>query len=342
MHMKLAVSFISLIIIAFIWVSCEENNESNFSGIYCLNVQNMEMTILQSGDLVTFSISYDQLNEGTGIINGDTLLLTASILGEGSFTATLRFSGDRKSFTGPYQIADNQGNPSAEGILQGYKGTCVTFDIDKNGIPKFIEADFTQHEKIEMISKFRSGFGHSFTDGTEACRSMKHYYTPFVEYRENNNVEIYSPVKGTIVSLMHDAEGGPSGLYNTEVQIMPDNQPAFVIQIFHCDLVSPDMVIGKRVAAGEKIGFARMYYTGWDQYVTSFDIALWVNTPSGMRLISYFEALTEAVFNHYASGETYSRQDFIITKEDRDADPLECDGESFVNGGNLENWVVLQ
>ena len=36
-----------------------------------------------------------------------------------------------------------------------------------------------------------------------------------------------------------------------------------------------------------------------------------------------------------------SRDDFIIPREARDADPLTCEGEEFTVGGNLENWVVL-
>jgi hypothetical protein len=31
----------------------------------------------------------------------------------------------------------------------------------------------------------------------------------------------------------------------------------------------------------------------------------------------------------------------IILKETRDADPLTCDGEEFLESGNLENWVTL-
>ena len=36
-----------------------------------------------------------------------------------------------------------------------------------------------------------------------------------------------------------------------------------------------------------------------------------------------------------------SPQDFIITKEERDAGPLQCNVDQFVDSGHLENWVIL-
>ena len=85
-----------------------------------------------------------------------------------------------------------------------------------------------------------------------------------------------------------------------------------------------------------------MYYEDLDEYATSFDIAVWVNTPSGLKLVPYFDTLKDAVFNNYIARGASSRQDFTITKEERDADPLECAGESFLTSGNIENWVTLQ
>ncbi|MBN2480293.1 MAG: hypothetical protein JXB19_01020 [Bacteroidales bacterium] len=323
--------------------ACEHSNEEeDFSGIYCLNIQNMEMTIVQSGNEVTFTLQADLLTNGTGTINADTLNLTATANGNETFTGHLVFSKDRKSFTGPFRITDANDLVTMDGILQGTKGGCLKYDIEARGVPKFISHDFTQLFKIEMISKFRSGFGHSFTDGNESCRSMKHYYNPYPAYRENNNVEVYSPVKGTIISVLTEGPGSSSGLTNKEIQIKPDDQPAFIIVIFHCDLASSAIQTGKRVTSGELIGYARMYYEEEGHYVTSFDIALYVNTPSGMRLVPYFSALTDGIFNSYVARGAQSRQDFIITKEERDADPLQCDGETFLTNGNLENWVILK
>jgi hypothetical protein len=111
--------------------------------------------------------------------------------------------------------------------------------------------------------------------------------------------------------------------------------------LFHCDLASSAIVAGKKVKAGERLGYARLYYDDLQEYAGSFDIAVFVNTPEGMRLISYFDILEDAVFETYILRGATSPQDFIITKEQRDSDPLQCNGEWFVDGGNLENWVTL-
>ena len=46
-----------------LFIRCERNNE-DFHGIYCLNLQNLEMTIDQNGTEVTFSLNSDLLNNG--------------------------------------------------------------------------------------------------------------------------------------------------------------------------------------------------------------------------------------------------------------------------------------
>ncbi len=334
--------FTFILFTAIVFIACEkEKDKTDFSGIYCLNIQNMEMTITQIGNDVTFTVQHDLLVNGTGKVTGDTLVLKANASGSEVFTCSLTSSDAGQSFSGLFQVADSNEKITIEGILYGDKGECATYDIDTKGIPKFIGKDFTQLSKIEMISKFRSGFGHSYTDNFETCRSMKHYYNPYEIYRENNIVEIYSPVNGTIVSVLNDYEGAFVGLKNKEIQIRPDDQPAFICDIFHCDLVSSAIETGKKVQAGELLGYACMYYETWEEYVTSFDIAVWVNTPSGIRLVSYFDTMKDVVFNNYISRGALSRQDFSITKEARDADPLECDEETFVSGGNINNWVTL-
>jgi hypothetical protein len=170
---------------------------------------------------------------------------------------------------------------------------------------------------------------------------MKHYYNPYPVFRQNNTVEIFSPVNGTIVSVVNDGHGASIGLTNKEIQIKPHDQPAFVFILYHCDLASADVAAGEKVGAGDLIGYARMYYEDLDQYATSFDIAVWVNTPSGMRLISYFDTMKDDLFNDYVSRGVTSRQDFMITRDARDADPLQCSGETFLTAGDIENFVSL-
>src|SRR6266550_2197475 len=62
--------------------------------------------------------------------------------------------------------------------VAGFILTHSGLGIDKNNLPKFIQANFIDLDKIFSISKFRSAAGHSFAGGSETCRSMKHYIVP--------------------------------------------------------------------------------------------------------------------------------------------------------------------
>lgn len=150
--------FLLLFLLISAFIDCERKaDRSDFSGIFCLNIQNLEMTIDQSGNEVTFDLQSGQLINGTGIITNDTLFLTADIGGSEKFTSSLTLSEDGKSFTGYYQIEAAGGSVNSSGIMQGSRGACEKFDIAASGIPEFIVDDFTQLSKIKEISKFRSG-----------------------------------------------------------------------------------------------------------------------------------------------------------------------------------------
>jgi len=58
--------------------------------------------------------------------------------------------------------------------------------------------------------------------------------------------------------------------------------------------------------------------------------------------VPYPDMMTDEVFNSYISRGANSRLDFVISREARDADPLECSGESFLTRGHLEDGFVLQ
>ncbi|MBN1346987.1 MAG: hypothetical protein JXQ73_30130 [Phycisphaerae bacterium] len=217
-----------------------------------------------------------------------------------------------------------------------------TYDVDTLGVPRFVDHDFTQLEKIVQISRFRSGYGHDYSDPTESCRSMKHYYQPAAEYRRNEEIEVRAPVSGTIERIFDEQHGSSEGLTNKQVHIRPDNWPAFHFALFHVDLVDESIVQGKHVEAGGLIGHARMYYPDLDAYANDFDIAVRVDTPTGWRYVSYFETMTDRLFGDYVARGAVSRTDFIISKEDRDADPLTCDGDGrFAGVGSLVNWFAL-
>ncbi len=200
------------------------------------------------------------------------------------------------------------------------------YDIDAKGIPSFVSEDYIQIENIAAVSRFRSGVGHDYSDDFESCRSMKHYFKPRDDV-DWTNIEISSPVAGTITDLIEEWAG-------TLIYIKPDQYPAFSIRVFHV-AVTNDLSVGDSLVAGQTIG----YHIG-DQ--TMSDIAVGVNTPSGWKLLSYFDVMKDCVFSNYQGRGVASRADFIITEEERDQDPLPCDNGEFLDDGNITNWVDFQ
>ncbi len=214
-----------------------------------------------------------------------------------------------------------------------YDSVVVEVNEDEDGpddgstdeIPRFVNVDYIELSKIKSISKFRSGAGHDYSDDFESCRSMKHYYG-WEDGIDPSMIKIFSPVNGTIFQFWEE----PLGI---QIMIRSEEYPAMEFRIFH---VTPAGGIneGDAVVAGQQIA---THYS--DE--TLSDIAVGMTTSSGWRFVSYFDVMTDSLFQEYQSRGLNSRSDLIISKEERDADPLACDGEQFVSEGNLENWVTL-
>lgn len=207
----------------------------------------------------------------------------------------------------------------------------ASYDIETRGIPKFVNVNYIDLQKVAQLSKFRSSDGHDYSDtsqfGTvqtanthgvrdaagkvEACRSMKHYFRG-VEAGTN----IYAPVSGTITSF--EADGGLGG----QIEIQSDEQPAFYFIIFH-GVPNADYAVGQHVEAGQLLG----HHFG--SPLVASDIAVFVNTPNGQHLISYFETLTDEAFAPYQARGIATREQLIFTKAERDADPYQCTSAMF-------------
>ena len=210
-------------------------------------------------------------------------------------------------------------------LFAGFLTAYGIHDVGAREIPQFVAVDYIELDRIHRISKFRSGIGHDYSDDFESCRCMKHYFQSD-DSADWSTVGIYSPVDGT-VSRMYEEWAG------TQVQIRSEVYPAFFFIIFHINLTS-SLSVGDRVAAGQKLG------TPIGSQTMS-DIAVGVSTPNGWKLVSYFEVMTDSLFQDYQERGLKSRNDAIISAEARDADPLTCDGEELADSGNLENWVTL-
>lgn len=200
------------------------------------------------------------------------------------------------------------------------------WDIDKDGIPKFVGTNYIELDKIYRISKFRSSVGHDYSDAFEQCRSMKHYFEP-KSTLDWTTVKIYSPVTGKITRVDEEWAG-------TKIEIASGDYPAFRFSIFHINTLK-QYLIGDQVMAGEQLG----NQTGSQ---TRSDISVIVNDPTHQgRMVSYFDVLSDAVFSQYQSRGVSNRSDMMISKNVRDANPLTCNGDVFVSTDTLDNWVIL-
>jgi len=212
--------------------------------------------------------------------------------------------------------ADEIANPDSNTPLQP----------DPNVIPQFVNTDYIELNKIYQVSKFRSGIGHDYSDDFEHCRSMKHYYQPFDSVNWTS-IKIFSPITGTVDRIFEEWAG-------TQIQIKSDQYPNFIFIIFHVKLLTP-LNVGNKVSAGNQIGT----HIGSQ---TMSDIAVVQVADAGRKMISYFNVMTDVLFQNYQQRGITSRNDFIISKEARDADPINCNGETFGSSGTISNWSVLK
>lgn len=201
------------------------------------------------------------------------------------------------------------------------------WDIDKDGIPVFVKTNYIELARISRISKYRSSVGHDYSDASEQCRSLKHYFEPksSVDWA---TVRIYSPVKGTITRAEQEWAG-------IKLEIESEQYPAFRFSIFHIN-TSKQYNVNDKVAEGEFLGT----HIGSQTYS---DISVIVNDPTKQgRMVSFFDVMTDALFTEYSDYGISSRSDAIIPKAVRDANPLTCTGDTFTSSDALENWVYLR
>jgi hypothetical protein len=200
------------------------------------------------------------------------------------------------------------------------------WDIDKDGIPKFVATNYIELDKIGRISKFRSSEGHDYSDAFEHCRSMKHYFEPKSSV-DWTRIKIFSPVTGKITRVEQEWAG-------TKIEIASDDYPAFRFAIFHIN-TAKQYSIGEQVTEGEQLGT----HIGSQ---TMSDISVIVNDPTRQgRMVSYFDIINDAVFAQYQSRGVNTRDDMKISKALRDSNPLTCSGETFVGTDPLDIWKVL-
>ena len=297
--------------------------------------QPLHVTITQSGAALTMiATCVPDMPVAHGTRTGNNMSLDWIIPGEGT-----------------YHIAGTISTSGATGTISGFRaGTwrlVASYPLDCGqacaalAVSAFVSHDFTDLAKVSEISLFRSAAGHSFTDDCESCRSMKHYFAPYQAYRANSTIEIFSPVDGVVTGIYAEGYGDSGAAVNKQVHIRSTAHPEYTFRLFHVDLLSGQIVVGKPVTAGEQVGWARMFQVSVGQMSHDFDIAVEVGTPFGDRMVSFFETMTDGLFSQYVARGAASRTTFVLSKASRDADPLSCSGEAFTSTGNLPAWFTL-
>ena len=182
---------------------------------------------------------------------------------------------------------------------------------DQATIPRFIENDFVDLTQIERISRFRSSAGHNYPDRYETDRSMKHYYKPLDSVGgTNDTIEVFSPVDGTVTMIWDE------GVRSNQVRIVSTEYPFLTIVLFH---INTTIELGQDLSGGDRIGFADVTSDNPDSPTSDFDIAVWL---ADGRAISYIGLLTDSLFASYLARGATSRDDFSLTQEFRDANPV--------------------
>lgn len=222
--------------------------------------------------------------------------------------------------------------------------------IDENNPPQIIEAHAIRPADVEGISKFRSGAGHDFSAGGETCRSMKHYFMPkgFAQYTATNQqggdeylppaptpettIKIYSPLSGKITAIQ--SEQYPIG---KQIYIRSDTHSNITVRLFHVYPLG-SIKEGEKVTAGQQIGEISKYQ--------QTDIAVQARSRNGEQFFSYFQMMPDALFIDYQKHGVQDRKALMISRAERDARPLQCNGEQFSQqnspSSNNENWVTVQ
>lgn len=224
-----------------------------------------------------------------------------------------------------------------------------TAETSNGEITQIVQADWIDLTHIGSISKFRSGSGHDFSGNGETCRSMKHYfnalrtredqeivdqYKGFPPFSLEGAIAIFSPVDGEIIEVQgEDSEIGK------QIYIRSSANSDYTFRLFHIFLLD-GFKKGTKVKAGDKIGnIGRIQNT---------DIAVAKGSARSSNFVSYFELMPDEIFAKYQALGIKSRDELIISKEYRDANPLKCNGEQFAenyddssNPNNLENFVFI-
>jgi hypothetical protein len=219
-------------------------------------------------------------------------------------------------------------------------------------LPQFITHDFVDPQYLNAIARYRSGVGHSFSDGYEpADRSLKNYFEPKPIYLNTRDaLPLFAPATGALATVVPEghvlANGERRGF---QLSLIPDGYPAFEIRLFHVNL-SAGLGAGSHVVAGDTLGFADLreavdfdwaVAVAWNARPLFGDAGQALVAP-GYRLLSPFDLMTDAAFAHYAAYNGITdRSQFVVPLAYRAAHPGRFIGQDLSNLDPIE-YMLLQ
>lgn len=229
--------------------------------------------------------------------------------------------------------------------------------------PELVEHDVTDLDFIFEISKLRSGAGHDFsyfrdvfspavmtviggidnffaTDVSEPESSMKHYYSPYASYKQENGdnttIPVYAPFSGTITRVIEETREADPSIVNKRVEITSSNDSDYTVVFFHLNLddaypqiyndypdisgiwehqIDDSVYTTLTVEDGDFLGYADMRLSN------DFDIAVLFNDSTDDKWISLFELMPDSLFAAYETRGA-NRSDTIISKAYRLNNPV--------------------
>lgn len=221
--------------------------------------------------------------------------------------------------------------------------------------PPELVANFVDLNKVEAISTYRSCTGHTVVpqNGRELRRNMKHYVRLYPQYKVENTVEIFAPYDGTIALIISDKSRELQG----EIWLAQDRGLLSLLPPLDLWMVSfehilprPDLRYGKRVKAGELIGYATFINNDFDP---NFDVVYgkmgfppkrvdnWLSPFS--NLDSVFNHLNDRLADEYRQSGV-DQESIIISRDARDQAPCRYkeNGPYFEVSEALPNWVQVR
>ena len=212
------------------------------------------------------------------------------------------------------------------------KQTTQQDGFDSLGTQRFIDTNYIDLRDIDKISLFRSGVGHDYSDEFEECQNMKHYFWPIGgdpggQQGNWEMLSIFSPIDGKIIRLQEEWAGD-------QIEIQSDENPNYSVILFHVTPTIP-IDISDTLYAGQQIG----HHIGSQ---TMSDIAVRVQIDDSWKLLSYFDVMTDGLFEEFIGHGANTREDFIISAEERRENPLSCEQGNFTTQSTLEDWFLLE